>query len=120
MGALYFFPFKANAPAPSLGKMASLKRGGGYIFRGGLYFLGYPMLEYTSTAKEGARWLSRGERQVPDATSLVLNRTASAIQKALVEQMGQVVDRPPPYTLRSLRLRRATKQNLTASVAYED
>lgn len=101
-------------------KWPPLKEGGGYIFRGGLYFLGCPMLEYTSTAKEGARWLSRGERQVPYATSLALNRTASAIQKALVEQMGQVFDRPTPYTLRSLRLQRATKQNLTASVAYKD
>lgn len=78
------------------------------------------MIEYTSTAKDGARWLGRAERQVPYATSLALNRTAAAIQKAITELMPQVFDRPTPYTLRSLRTDRATKQRLSATVGFKD
>ncbi len=62
-------------------------------------------------------WLSGIQRrQIPYGTMLALNRTATRVQEAEVNEMRGVFDRPTPYTLSALRIRKATKANLTAYV----
>lgn len=77
-------------------------------------------LNHRSTLGEGVDFFAQAERQLPYATSLALNRTAQHILEALVRVTGEVFDRPTPYTLRALRLVRATKENLVATVDYRD
>jgi hypothetical protein len=60
-------------------------------------------------------------RQLPYATMRALNKTAFEIQQDVYATMQRKFDRPTPYTLRSMRLERATKHNLaTAAVALKD
>jgi len=59
-------------------------------------------------------------RQIPFATAKALTRTAQAVQKDLRSEMRRVFDRPTRYTLNSLRVRPATKANLTATVHFKN
>lgn len=77
-------------------------------------------LGHRSTLGAGVDFFAQAQRQLPYATSLALNRTAQHILDALVQVTGQVFDRPTPYTLRALKLGRATKDNLVATVDYRD
>lgn len=58
--------------------------------------------------------------QLPYAGSLALNNIAGNVRTALIGKMGDVFDRPTPYTLNSLYVKRATKQNLEAQVRFKD
>ncbi len=78
------------------------------------------MFRYKLDAKSPPQYLSRAEKQVPYATSVALNKTAQAVREALRKKMPEVFDRPTPYTQRSLWIRRATKQELSAEVALKD
>ncbi|CAM2154420.1 Phage protein [Paraburkholderia tropica] len=60
------------------------------------------------------------ENQIPYAASLALSNIAGNVRTALIGKMGQVFDRPTPYTLNSLYVKRATKQNLEAQVRFKD
>lgn len=60
--------------------------------------------------------LARYERQVPFATALALTRTAEIAKRAVEAEMGSVFDRPTRWTLNSLRLFPAKKNNLVARV----
>ncbi|WP_246797466.1 hypothetical protein [Burkholderia perseverans] len=60
------------------------------------------------------------QRQLPFAASVALNKTANVAKQALADEMCDVFDRPTPYTLRSLRVRRATKRQLVARVGFID
>jgi len=77
-------------------------------------------LRHRSTVGEGVDFYAQAQRQLPYATSLALNRTGQLILEALVRTTSESFDRPTPYTLRALRLRRATKENLVAVVDYRD
>lgn len=78
------------------------------------------MFRYEADTKPTVRRLARIERQIPYATSVALNRTAFAVRAALQKKMPEVFDRPTPYTLRSMRVQKATKARLSAEVALKD
>ncbi len=78
------------------------------------------MLKFTSKLRDGVDYYAAMRRQLPYATSVALNRTAEAVRQALVQQTQQVFDRPTPYTLNALRVARASKGNLVATIAYRD
>lgn len=77
-------------------------------------------LRHHSSMGEGVDFFAQARRQLPYATSLALNRVGQHIMDALVRVTGEVFDRPTPYTMRALRLARATKDNLVATVEYRD
>lgn len=58
--------------------------------------------------------------QVPYAASVALNKTAEFGRVAVVDDMRRVFDRPTPWVLNSLRVKRATKSMLVAEVAFKD
>ncbi len=66
-------------------------------------------------------------KQVPFATSLAVNRTAAQVKRELEKQMPNYIDRPTPYTLRSLRIDVSYLKhpisggrNLEATIRYKD
>lgn len=85
-GFIFFPPQTQRACAPNIGN-SLLQIGRGLYFLRGVIFFEVALIEYTSNGKDGARWLGRAERQIPYATSLALNCTAAAIQKAITELM---------------------------------
>lgn len=54
--------------------------------------------------------------QLPFAAARALTKTQQLVKKAIEEEMPRVFDNPTPYTLDSLRLQPATKQNLYSRV----
>ena len=58
--------------------------------------------------------------QLPYATKEALNATAEEIQKAEIEKMKEVFDRPTPFTLGSTFVKYATKANLKAEVGFRE
>lgn len=60
--------------------------------------------------------LARYEKQIPFATALGLTRTAEIAKRAIEDEMRNVFDRPTRWTLNSLRLFPAKKDNLQARV----
>jgi hypothetical protein len=74
---------------------------------------------------EGAALLSRKlssleKRQLPFATATALNKTAALVERAEVEAMKAVFDRPTRWTLNSLFIRYAKKGRLEARVWVKD
>ena len=59
-------------------------------------------------------------KQVPFATAQALNATAKKVQLAERENMTKVLDRPTPFTLNSVAVRRADKRGLTATIYVKD
>jgi hypothetical protein len=64
--------------------------------------------------------LQKAASQVPFAASVALNATAGRAQKDVQARMRQVFDRPTPWVVNSLRVKRATKANLVAELAFKD
>jgi hypothetical protein len=64
--------------------------------------------------------LRKAASQVPFAASVALNATAGRAQKDVQASMRQVFDRPTPWVVNSLRIKRATKANLVAELAFKD
>lgn len=64
--------------------------------------------------------LARASSQAPYAMSVALNNTATEARGMLQDEMKSVFDRPTPWALNSLRIKRATKTNLVAEVAFKD
>jgi hypothetical protein len=62
----------------------------------------------------------RFAKQVPFATAVALTKTAQHGQRAVIEEMKSQFDRPTPFTLKSLFIKPATKQNLQAMVYLKD
>jgi hypothetical protein len=62
----------------------------------------------------------RQQRQLPYAAARGLTETAKLVKAAEVHEMGDVFDRPTPWTLNSLFVKPATKQDLTAIVWLKD
>jgi hypothetical protein len=58
--------------------------------------------------------------QVPYATSVALNECAAIARDADIAEMRKAFKSPVPYTLGALAIRRATKQNLVATVAVKN
>lgn len=61
-----------------------------------------------------------GSRDLPFVISLALNRTAKVAAADVYAVMRQVFDRPTPFALRSLRLARASKTDLRATIYFRD
>jgi len=67
--------------------------------------------------KQIKRFLSKLEkRQIPFATALALTLTAKQAQKAEKKQIVQKLDRPKPFTVKSIFMSRATKKRPVSSV----
>ena len=59
-------------------------------------------------------------KQLPFATAQALTATAKAVQLAERENMAKVLDRPTPFTLNSIRVKAARKNDLEAIVFVQD
>lgn len=59
-------------------------------------------------------------RQVPFATAKALTDTARDVQRAIVDQLPTVFDRPTPFTQRGVGIIYATKSTLTSRVFLRD
>ena len=64
--------------------------------------------------------LGRFQSQIPYALSVALNNTTEKARLAVRAEMPKVFDKPTPWVLNSLRVKRSTKTNLTAELAYKD
>jgi hypothetical protein len=75
------------------------------------------MFTFSSNAIEVERALvGRVERQVPFATAMALNDTATHALDLVKKQMDLVFDRPTPFAKNAFMVWRATKQTLVAEV----
>lgn len=64
--------------------------------------------------------LKKAPGQVAYAASVALNKTAETARRDVMDNMKRVFDRPTPWALNSLRVKRATKTNLVAELAFKD
>lgn len=67
-----------------------------------------------------SRFKNIREKQLPYALSRALNTTAEAVAEAERKEMKDVFDRPTPFTMDSLYVRRATKEKLVAKVGLKN
>lgn len=75
------------------------------------------MIQIKVTGFDGVkRQLGAMAKQANFALSRALNETAKRIQQATYEEMRKQFDRPTPYALRSIAIKRSTKADLTAIV----
>lgn len=58
--------------------------------------------------------------QVPFATAVAINKTAEQARAAVQEDMRAKFKNPTPWFINSLRIRRATKQQPSATVGFKD
>jgi hypothetical protein len=66
------------------------------------------------------RMLGEQQRQMPFALAVALTRTAQDVKKAEQAEISKVFDRPTRYTLNSLWMKPAKKQDLEARVWVKD
>ncbi|XHO65310.1 hypothetical protein BCC1697_001721 [Burkholderia gladioli] len=76
---------------------------------------------FTLSVKSDVRALSKkldalARKQLPFATAQALNATAEQARDAQRENMRKVLDKPTPFTLNSVAIKRASKSNLVALV----
>ena len=64
--------------------------------------------------------LKNGQSQVAYATSVAINKTADLALRRVRAEMPKVFIKPTPWVLNSLRVKRSTKTNLTAELAFKD
>lgn len=64
--------------------------------------------------------LERAASQVPFAMAVALNNTAEKSRLDVKTAMSNVFDKPTPWVLNSLRVKRATKSNPEAELAFKD
>lgn len=63
---------------------------------------------------------SLGRKQLPYATSLALNQVATDAQRRAQRTMRTDLDKPTPFTIRGVRVRRSSKTRLTAEVYIQE
>lgn len=76
---------------------------------------------FTLSVKSDVRALSKkldalARKQLPFATAQALNATAEQVRDAERENMRKVLDKPTPFTLNSVAIKRASKSNPVAQV----
>lgn len=59
-------------------------------------------------------------RNIPFATAMALTKTAKHVEQQTRTNMASDIDRPTPFTLRSLYTKPASKTDLTATVRFKD
>lgn len=69
---------------------------------------------------ETAKVIAAQGKQVKFAAAVALTKTAEVVRESEYAEMRNVFDRPTPYTMRSLFLKGATKETLTATVWLKD
>lgn len=80
-------------------------------------------MEITTSLKDADKalaFLASVKKQLPYATAIALNNTAKAVEEAIKKEMPKAFDNPTPWTLNSLRVQRARKNELKAVVAVKD
>lgn len=60
------------------------------------------------------------KRQIPFATSKAINNIALGLREWEMAQMPAQLDRPTPFTMNGVRVKKGDKRNLTASVYLRD
>lgn len=60
------------------------------------------------------------KKQMPFALAKALTKTAQEVQEAEIKVMQSTLDRPTPYTLKSLYVKPATKTDLSSMVYFKD
>lgn len=79
------------------------------------------MSKITSNIKQVIKGLNDFEKkQVPYATSKAINDTAFKVKDELVSQMKQKLDKPTPFTLRAVKIKKSNKRTLTAEIYIDD
>lgn len=73
--------------------------------------------ELTHVMKEIERF---GRTTAPEISRLALNDMAFTVLGANKDLMARVFDRPTPYTLRAFRVKKATREDLSAMVLRKD
>jgi len=75
------------------------------------------MISVKSNIDQVVKGLSKVQRkQVPFATSVALNDTAFGLQKEIKRQMPKKLDRPTPWTISGVQVKKSTKKKLVAVV----
>ena len=77
-------------------------------------------ISITSNIDQVQAAMKKAASQVPFALSVAINKTAEKARLAVVAEMPRVFDRPTPWVLNSLRVKRSTKSSLEAELAYKD
>lgn len=77
-------------------------------------------LTIKSNSDQTAARIAMRAKQLPFAAAVALNRTAYKAKPAEEREMRDVFDRPTPYTLSSVFVKRATKSNLNAVISLKD
>lgn len=62
----------------------------------------------------------QAQKDIRFGTARALTLTAKTVQKAQIEELPKILDRPKPFTQNAIRIRAANKQNLTATVFMMD
>ena len=64
--------------------------------------------------------IGKSARQAQFAVAKALTLTAKDVKKGLVDELGRVLDRPTPYTLKSVFMKPATRDKPEALVWFKD
>ena len=78
------------------------------------------MITIKSDFKAAFGLLDQVDKQKRFAMAVALTRTAATARKEIGQSIAQVFDRPTPWALRSVRIRKATKERLRAEVYLAD
>lgn len=74
----------------------------------------------TSNAKDVQAWVRGVNKKMPAVTQRALNNTAFDVRTELIEEISRVYDRPTRGTLNAVRVKRATRSDLSAQIYIHD
>lgn len=75
------------------------------------------MISIKSDIKPIAKWLTAVQKkQIPFAASQAINSTLFDARPAMQKQMEQQLDRPTPFTIRGIRVEKATKRSMRGKI----
>lgn len=78
------------------------------------------MISLNSNIGNVLSFVDKLNRQYPFAVASALTKTAGDVQAAIYDEQRSRFDRPTPYTMKALFIKKATPQNQTAEVAVKD
>lgn len=77
-------------------------------------------INVTSTLGNAKRYLASTDKQARFALALAMTKTAVDARAEIRQQLPKIIDRPTPYTLNSMYVRKATRARLEAEVGFKD